>query len=723
MSKVATGIALHPLVEALRDAVGDASGDGSGGEAALAALVSTAGIGDAASLAVLAGTIGIGSGQADMAPPVRRRLLMQSLQAWLLGQGGDSPLLLVVEDLHWSDPSLLELLRDLIDLLPQRKAMLLVTYRSDFILSWPDRPSTLRLSLAPLDRSEAEHLLDALPGDRSSAAREEILARSDGVPLFIEEFTLACSRPAIPSTLQQLFTARLDTLGDARRLAQCAAVLSPHLETDLLSVVSGMPEDVVRTGLSRLVGTEVLSHAAALPRDSYAFSHALLQQASAASILTADRRRLHAACARALTGLRPEFAERHPEAVADHHAAAGEASAAWPLYAKAAKRALAASAIGEAEVLVARGLGVLEGLPPDERAEAELDLQVTLGHALIARRGYASAAVQQAFEAALGAASRVTDEARALPPLRGLASFFQVRGPLRKAAAICDRLIMAAERSGSASSLADAWRRRGWNRMCSGALVDGEDDLNHALATLGKGDLRDHIAIAGHDPRVLALANLCWLDIPRWGVPAAAARAEAAIEAARASPHAVSACYGFVFAALTLQRAGRWDEAREFAEHALAVADGKGIAYWVALAQVALGNDLAARRGDPEVGRATIRRGLASYRETQGEIIRPHILQLLADAEASLGDFDAAEGALEEAITVAVSLEARGFLPELWLRQARMVGPRRGATRRKLLLQAGRTGWEQGAIAIARAADEELLAEAAVPGAPLADMV
>ena len=108
MSKVATGIALHPLVEALRDAVGDASGDGSGGEAALAALVSTAGIGDAASLAVLAGTIGIGSGQADMAPPVRRRLLMQSLQAWLLGQGGDSPLRLVVEDLHWSDPSLLK---------------------------------------------------------------------------------------------------------------------------------------------------------------------------------------------------------------------------------------------------------------------------------------------------------------------------------------------------------------------------------------------------------------------------------------------------------------------------------------------------------------------------------------------------------------------------------------------------------------------------------------
>ena len=186
---------------------------------------------------------------------------------------------------------------------------------------------------------------------------------------------------------------------------------------------------------------------------------------------------------------------------------------------------------------------------------------------------------------------------------------------------------------------------------------------------------------------MLALANLCWLDIPRWGVPAAAARAEAAIEAARASPHAVSACYGFVFAALTLQRAGRWDEAREFAEHALAVADGKGIAYWAALAQVALGNDLAARRGDPEVGRATNRRGLASYRETQGEIIRPHILQLLADAEASLGDFDAAEGALEEAITVGSSLEARGFLPELWLRQARMVGPRRGATRRKLLLQ------------------------------------
>jgi tetratricopeptide (TPR) repeat protein len=220
--------------------------------------------------------------------------------------------------------------------------------------------------------------------------------------------------------------------------------------------------------------------------------------------------------------------------------------------------------------------------------------------------------------------------------------------------------------------------------------------------------LAEYIATSGHDPRVLALANLSWLDVPVRGADAASVRANAAAEAALASPHSVSACYGFVLPALVLQQAGHWDEARRLAERALDLAGEKGIAYWVALARVALGHDASERRGDAEGGRQAIREGLSSYRDTQGEILRPYILCLLALSEAKLGDQAAAEETLSEAVEVAMNLEASGFLPELWLRQAMLSSKHSGQARRSLLRRSMDLARRQGAEAVARAAEVEL---------------
>jgi tetratricopeptide (TPR) repeat protein len=709
----AAATAFYPAIEALREALAITVEEAAGAVTtmqALADLVESIGLGGGPALAILAHALALGPGPTDLAPAAGRRLLLQALLAWLLHGARDRPLLILAEDLHWSDPSLLELLQEVSNLIAGRRAMLVATYRTDLVLPWVDRPTTLRITLPPLERPDAERLLIALARNQTVETREAILARCDGVPLFLEEFTLAAGVPAVPRSLQQLFTARLDSLGEAKHLAQCAAILAPQLEPDLLGALAELSDDLVEEGLARLIDMEVLARSPAFPHAAaYAFRHALLQQAASESVLAADRRLLHARAAALLARLRPGLAVHQPEVLAEHHVLGGEFAAAAPLYTCAARRALASAALEEAEAHVRRGLLAVAALSPTDVAQTDLDLRILLGHVLIAKRGYANAAVQEAFEGALSAAERVREEGQALPALRGLASFYQVRGPLSRAEVICNRLVAAVESTGDPCLLVDAWRRRGWNRGCMGQLADAEQDLVRALNAFDPARLEKHIATAGHDPHVLALANLCWLALPHYGLAVAAEQAREAAAAAQSSPHPVSACYGLVFAALILQQAGQLDEALRLADQALVVADEKGFAYWVAMGKVAAGYDHVVRRRNLETGREAIRVGMASYRETQGELLRPFILSLLAEAEAALGQVEAAQAAMREAIVVATSLEARGFLPELLLRQARLLtGSAPRAQRWELLERALAGARKQGAEAVARAAAEAL---------------
>jgi class 3 adenylate cyclase/tetratricopeptide (TPR) repeat protein len=699
---------LYPAIEALRrslDAAVESSYRQLTVQQALGNLVEEIGLSATPTLHLLAEVLGLGLSATDLTPTVRRRLLLQAMQAWLLRNTDKRPLLILAEDLHWSDPTLLDLLHSLADLLPGRRAMLLGTYRSHFILPWPDRSSTLRIALPPLGGLDAKRLIDKLARNLSPEARDGIIARSDGVPLFLEEFALAAGTLNTPVTLRHLFTAQLDGLGQAKYLAQCASLLRADSDADLLAAVTNQPVNKIEEQLAQLVDAEMLVRVTPPPAATFGFRHALLQQAVSESILVIDRRALHSRIAALLPGLRPAQAERQPEILAKHHEMAGELAAALRLYITATRRALGTAALEEAEVHVRHGLALMTSMSPDP--EIALELHLLLGHVLIARRGYASAAVQEAFEAALKLAEQMQEAARG-PPLRGLASFYQVRGPLSRAEAICNWLVSVAEQSGEHCALIDAWRRRGWNHGCMGRLAKGEEDLTRVLAAFDPARLDEYIATAGHDPRVLALANLCWLDQPRYGVVRAARRAALAAEAAHASPHPVSACYGFLFAALVFQQAGHWEEALHFAEHALAVATEKGIAYWVAMSHVAIGYDLVSR-SDVARGRLAIRQGLASYRETQGELLRPFILTLLAEAELALGEVENASAALDEAAEVAKSLEAYGQIPWVRLRHAQLFpGPNYREKRHRLLAQALAEARAQGADAIARAATNEI---------------
>jgi tetratricopeptide (TPR) repeat protein len=220
--------------------------------------------------------------------------------------------------------------------------------------------------------------------------------------------------------------------------------------------------------------------------------------------------------------------------------------------------------------------------------------------------------------------------------------------------------------------------------------------------------MKEHVETSGHDPQVLALANLCWFSLPRYGAASAEKSARKAAAAASESIHSVSACYGLVFAALVLQQVGQLELALQFNRRAQAIASDKGFAYWVALSTVAAGNDEVIRRRDIAAGREAIVTGLASYRETQGELLRPFILSLLAEADAAQNRHDEALRTLDEAIEVANGLEAYGFLPDLQLRRARLAKTGSAPKHKKFLKEALATSEKLGANATATAASIEL---------------
>jgi class 3 adenylate cyclase len=702
--------AFHAAIEAFRGWVAGPAGQGPGGEEAyFHRLAAAAGMPPAEAVSVLEEALGRRPAPEARLPGERRRMLIALLQAWLLGVPmPDTATLIMVEDLHWSDPSLIELLLSVAGQLLSRRGMLVATCRSGQVPPGFEGLASYHLALAPLGSDEASSLLDALSREPAPpAVRAQILARADGVPLFIEELALAVRDGTIPRTLQQAFAARLDALAGAKRLAQIIAVLGGEAELELLGAVSGLDRPALEPGLRRLMGAEILVSASA---PGIAFRHGLLQQAAYESLLLSERRSLHAEVADLLEAERTELVNTRPELVAFHRAAASQHGAAVTHYAQAIRLALAKSALKEAEELVRRGLQSASALPWPASGRAELELRILLGRVLIGRRGYASVEVREAFERAEEVATALQEDSRNLALLRGLASFYQVRGPLSRARALCARLVTVAEADGDPWTLADALRRQAWNDLCAGRLLRAEAGFLRVHELLEQAPTERVVVTVGHDTHTLALANASWLEMLRNGATRAVQAANRAALSAEKSPHPISACYAFAFAAGVLQRAGEWDAARALAERGRALAQDKSLAYWVAMSEVVLGRDRV-WRGDALAGRDAILCGLRDYQRTEGELLRPYVLTLLAEAEEGLGERRRAEAALEEAEQVAERLEAHAFIPAVLVcRASLMTGAGQVEARRAMLRRAEAIARGQGAIAVADAVGRDAAA-------------
>jgi predicted ATPase len=305
----------------------------------------------------------------SLSPQQQRQQTQDALVAWLLEEATRQPVLAVWEDLHWADPTTLELLGLLVDQAPTAAMLHVLTFRPEFAPPWPTRSHLTPITLNRLECPQVEALIAHLAGGKALPAEvvAHIVAKTDGVPLYVEELTkmlLASdllradaehyvltgplSAMAIPETLQDSLMARLDQLTTAKEVAQLGAVLGREFAYEMLGAISSQDETLVRDGLTRLVAAELLYQRGRPPRARYTFKHALIQDAAYASLLRSTRQQVHQRVAQLLEARFPEIVETQPELVAQHYTAAGCAEQAVSYWQRAGQHASDRSAHLEA---------------------------------------------------------------------------------------------------------------------------------------------------------------------------------------------------------------------------------------------------------------------------------------------------------------------------------------------------------------------------------------
>jgi predicted ATPase len=334
----------------------------------------------------------------NLSPQRKKERTLEALIRQLEGLATQQPILMVLEDAHWIDPTSRELLDLTVDCVRSLPVLLIVTFRPEFQPPWIGQPQVTMLALNRLDRHDRTILVAQVAGGKllPSEVIDQIADRTDGVPLFIEELTksvLEGGVPAmgIPTTLHDSLMARLDRLSPVRRVAQIGAAIGREFPYALLRTVSRIPEDELRAALGRLVASELVFQRGTPPDAVYRFKHTLVQDAAHSSLLRNVRQQLHAQIAEMLETHSPETMENQPELLAQHYVEAGLVEKAVTYWAKAGHKSIARSAMAEAAAQLQKGLNQLGLLPETaDRKRLELEFLSALGAALQAVKGYAA---------------------------------------------------------------------------------------------------------------------------------------------------------------------------------------------------------------------------------------------------------------------------------------------------------------------------------------------
>lgn len=568
------------------------------------------------------------------------------------------PTLLVVEDLHWADPSTREWLGRLLAAGLPPGLMLMLLGRTESAADWADAPPVERLQLEPCSAQDSAALVASLDaaGELSQESVARILDRAEGNPLFVEEFTrsaLEARGEAVPLTLQEQTMARLDRLGPARQVLQQAAVLGRVFSRRLLQAASGLPEDAVEAGLQRGVEAHMLRPLGE-GSGTYAFRHALLRDAAYASLLRSVRQGSHARVAESILALEPAAARQQPELLAHHYTEAGATQPAIAYWLAAARLGLARSACVEAAAHARAALGLLAELGESEGALAqELELRLVLAPALMAVRGVLDPEVEQAYARARELCERLGNGPKLLVPLWGLWAYELMRGEVDRAQEVVGQLQSLAGASAHplASLVAAA---------TSGMTLFYRGELQAARAACARGLELARIPAAStrtargvHDPGVMchtfhAMAG--WM----LGEPEQAKAAAAVVREAIPSLPPFDAAYAWCADALLHTLAGDAGAACESARRAIAIGEEQAFPAWQTMGAMLEGWGRA-KQGEGAPAVAQMQRSYEGWCASGARNLRPLFLALLADAWLAQDDaaqaLRCAETGLAEAAT------------------------------------------------------------------------
>jgi class 3 adenylate cyclase/predicted ATPase len=634
----------------------------------------------------------------DWSPQKQKQKTQEALVAWLVAEAERQPVLAVWEDLHWADPSTLEWLGLVLDQTPTARLYTLLTYRPEFPPPWAPRSYLTQLTLSRLTRPQVEEMLQRITGGKRLPTEvvRQIVAKTDGVPLFVEELTktaleggwlqecedryeLTGPLPllAIPATLQDALRARLDRLTDGKAVAQLGAVLGRTFSYALLRAVSPLDELALWRGLAQLVRAEVLYQRGVPPQATYMFKHALLQDAAYQSLLRSTRQQYHQRTAQAVAERFPDLAETQPELLAQHYTEAGLAEEAVGYWQRAGERSFAQSACIEAVGHYTQGLEVLKTLPDTPtHAQRELSLLLTLGMALRITKGYAAPEVGHAFTRARELCRQVGDTPQLCDILLALHPFYQGRGDHRTSRELVEQSLTLAQRLHEPWNLMRGHANLGTVLYWLGEPVPARPHLEQALTLLGSQQDRAPTLRPGQDPKVLALgymAQTLW----RLGYPAQAlTRSHEMLTLTQELQYVFSLVRALHYATLLHQLRREVRATQERAEAALALSTEHGFAQWWGDVTFQRGWALAAQ-GQHEEGIAHMQQGLAAKRATGSVLGLSEYLVRLAEMYDGMGQADAGLPLLAEALTHVdttgerhYEAEAYRIKGELLLRQA-----------------------------------------------------
>ena len=580
-------------------------------------------------------------------PSRQRQRLMTTLVRWLLGAAAMQPVVLVVEDVMWADPSTIEFLGLLGQQAAAARLLLLYTTRPEFQCPWPPRSHFTTMTLNRLSEPEVRQMI-AFGAGVTALKRlvDTLVARSDGVPLFAEELarlmndkTASFAQSQIPGTLQDLLLARLDRLGATRRIAQVGAVIGREFSYALLEAVAGSSPADLDTALALLTDADLLYARGFPPDATYMFKHVLIRDAAYGSLLKSRRRALHVAIATALVERFPDTAEALPELLAHHYTEAGELEAAWRAWHGAGERAVARSAPVEAADHFTKAVRLLGTLPDaPERGQQRLTLQVLLGQALAATKGYGANEVTDAFARAREFARQIGGTPELLAVLFGLWTSIAGKGEFGVARDLADEMLVVAERAGKRAETVWGHLAHGLNQFSLGDFATARDHLIEVVALYREGTGPPSLS----DPGIMALsyatANSWMLGL----VDEARERSQEALALAEQLRNPLAVAWaefftGFFYVFLREPR-----RALEHADPLIALSTEHQFPLFLALATIVRGAAIS-EDGRHEEGIAELRKGLDLFVATGQRVAHRMYLSWLAEACAAAGaDADAA---------------------------------------------------------------------------------
>jgi predicted ATPase/class 3 adenylate cyclase len=623
-----------------------------------------------------------------LTPQRQRQKTMEVFLSWIRAMAEEQPIVLVGEDLHWSDPSSLELLNLLIDQTPQARLLILLTARPDFSPPWQPASHIIEITLSRLSKTQTEVLVAEVTHGKALPVevQRQLVTKTDGVPLFVEEFTkfvlesnwikeeedrysLTGEQPpvGVPTALHDPLMARLDRLGaTVKEVAQLGAILGREFSYELLHAVSPVTEETLLLGLSRLIEAKLLYEGGSPIQRQYQFKHPLIQEAAYQSLLKTRRQHYHARIAQVLTAQFPDLHERQPELAAQHYTAAGLIEPAILSWQKAGQQALERSANVEAISHLGKGLELLRTHPnTPERAQQELCLWTTLGPAFIATKGYAAPEVANAYARARELCQQVGETPQLFPVLWGLWVFHHVGAELKTARNFGEQLLRLAHNARDSALLLEAHAALAQTLYLQGEFTLADAHVTAGVTLYDPQQHGSHAFLYGEDPGVVCQGLSAWI---LWflGYPDQAnQRIDQALRLARTLPHPFSFAEALSIAA-TLSVFRREEQAvLQLTEEIIPLSIEQEFPFWLAVGQIHQGSARHRQQQDKKHVEQ-MREGISTYQATGAAMGWPYYLAHLAEAYGREGQAKEGLRLLEEALDIVHSSGESFYEAELY---------------------------------------------------------